>query len=601
MDLPEDRHERQRLEALYRYQVFDTLPDEKLDRLTSIVKRMLHVPIVLINLIEGHRTWSKSSIGTTIRDLRRAEACCAHVIDQQRVFTVEDLQVDPRFKDNQLVLSEHARAYAGAPLITPDGQSIGALAVLDTAPRTFTTLEQAFLMDMAAVVIDELELRLSTLMARAAQERTEYLAHLDALTGLPNRLRFLDRAHVAFQHADRVDLPAAIMMLDLDRFKVINDSLGHAVGDALLKAVSERLCQAVRMDDTVARFGGDEFVILLPELRDVLDAGHVATKLLGEFSSPFEVDGHALHMGSSLGISLFPHDGRDPEALVLAADMAMYAAKQGGRGQYCFYTTAMTEAAQAKLHLRDRLREALYAGELRVHYQPQVHLPSGTVIGVEALARWPQPDGSWIPPERFIPLAEENGLIVVLGEWVLREACTQLAIWEREGAPPWDLAVNVAARQWKHPHFLRTVQQVLTETTFPPDRLVLEVTESTVLSEEDVPSDTMAGLAALGVRVALDDFGTGFANLSQLRHLDIGQLKLDRSLVQGNLASRKTPAISSTVLTLGHRLGVPVVGEGVETEAQREVLQSLEGDIAQGFLFSRPLPPEVIPSRYFPG
>ncbi|WP_084046215.1 putative bifunctional diguanylate cyclase/phosphodiesterase [Deinococcus hopiensis] len=593
--------EHQRLAALYRYEVLGSPPDEALDRLARMGQSVLGVPIVIINLVAAHSTWFKSSVGTHLQGLRREDACCGWAIESSGAFTVPDIQADPRFQKDRMLTAEHARAYAGAPLITPDGQRIGAFAVFDLEVRTFTSEELGLLMDLAAVVMDELELRLTALHWREAQERSAYLAHHDALTGLPNRLRFFDRAEQALRQAERLGHPAAVMMLDLNGFKRINDSLGHAVGDGLLKAVGERLCEVVRSEDTVARFGGDEFAILLPELREPLAAMQVATKLLEAFDRPFALAQQAVRTRASLGISLYPHDGVDAAALLLAADTAMYSAKASPHLRYCFYSEAMSEAAQAKLRLQGQLRSALERGQLRLHYQPQVNLRTGKVVGFEALVRWPRADGSWARPEDFIPVAEESGLIVALGEWTLREACTQLVAWLNAGAPVWDLSINVSARQWESAGFLDMVRRTLRETGCPPERLLLEVTESALLSELSAAPKLTQQLCELGVRTALDDFGTQFSNLSQLQHLDVHQLKVDRSFTRGVPTVPKALALASTVITLGHSLGIPVVGEGVETEAQRATLKGLGCDLAQGFLFARPLPPREVEKLFLGG
>ncbi|GBF05017.1 diguanylate cyclase/phosphodiesterase with GAF sensor [Deinococcus aerius] len=598
MASPESTHEMQRLEVLDRYGVLDTLPEVEFDRITRFVKRLLNVPIVVINFVAGGRTWLKSGVGTTLREMSRESACCGETIERGGPFTVADLRAHSRFRNDPMVQSWGARSYAGAPLTTPDGFRIGTLAVYDGQVREFSPEEQAFLLDLAAVVIDELELRLWVLQWKRAQERSEYLAHHDALTGLPNRLSLLDRTRQALHFAERHGTPVALMVLDLDRFKLINDSLGHAVGDELLRAVAERLGRMLRAEDTVARLGGDEFVVLLPELGEPLGAAWVAQRLQYALGEPFHVAGHDLRVGCSLGISLYPTDGQDAEALLRAADTAMYAAKVAGRGGYRFYVEEMTAAAQEKLRLRGRLAGALERGEFRLHYQPQVDLRTGRVLGAEALVRWPQPGGGWITPDQFIPVAEESGMILPLGEWVLREACRQFARWRERGDPDWTLAVNVSVRQWEAPHFLAQVTEVLRETGLPPARLILEVTESALLHDPEGTQGLARELADLGVRVALDDFGTGCSSLGQLQRLTIGQLKLDRSFVGPLSGWPRDQAIARTVVTLGHWLSVPTVGEGIETAEQLGVLRDLDCEVGQGFLLGSPLPPEEFESRY---
>ncbi|WP_019586600.1 putative bifunctional diguanylate cyclase/phosphodiesterase [Deinococcus apachensis] len=598
MDPTVDPHEAQRLECLHRYQVLDTPPEAEFDRITRFVRHLLEVPVVIINFVAVRRVWLKSSVGTNLHEMDRDSVCCGETVQRDDPFVVEDLHADPRFQNDPLVKFAGGRSYAGAPLITPDGYRIGTLAVYDHRPREFTLEQRTFLRDLAAIVIDTLELRLMVLSWKQAQQRSEYLAHHDALTGLPNRLMLLDRAEQALRQADRRGTPVGMLVLDLDGFKVINDSLGHAVGDALLQAVGERLSHTLRAEDTVARFGGDEFVVLLPELRGTLDAANVALKLQETLRAPFGVRNHTLVTNCSVGISLYPADGRDAETLLRAADTAMYQAKAVGKGQCCFYEEEMTRAAQEKLHLRGRLAQALERGEFRLHYQPQVDLATGRVVGLEVLLRWPQPDGGWIPPGQFIPLAESSGLIVPLGAWVLREACAQLGRWREQGCPEVDVSVNVSARQWEDPSFPEQVRRVLGSAGLPPERLVLEVTESVLFANPQGARRLALGLASLGVRVAVDDYGTGFSNLRQLQHLPIGQLKLDRSFVQPLPGEEKDQALVRSAITLAQGLNAAVVGEGIETEAQLAALRRLGCTVGQGFLLGRPVGAENFEARY---
>ncbi|UQN10185.1 EAL domain-containing protein [Deinococcus sp. QL22] len=588
----------QRVAALRRYQVLDSLPEAAFDRITLIVKHLLKAPIVLINLVDVKRTWLKSSQGLNIHEMDRESGYCNQCVQRADVFAVPDLLADGRFDNDPRVKLVGARCYLGAPLLTPDGFAIGALAVYDTQVRHFTAGEVELLVGLAAVVIDELELRLLTLQAKQAQSRSDYQAHHDPLTGLPNRLRLLDRMEVAFRQSARSGHPVAVMVLDLDRFKLINDSLGHLVGDELLKQVGQRLCEALRADDSVARFGGDEFVLLVPHLNTSLDAVQVAQKVLLSLERPFQVGDHRLEVTGSLGISLYPNDGQDPQQLLRAADTAMYQAKTAGKAQVCFYTEDMTVAAQHKLHLHGNLTRALQCNELRVHYQPQVNLQTDVVVGLEALVRWPQADGSWLPPDQFIPLAEESRLIIELGTWVLWEACKQLAQWQSQGGPPWSLSVNVSVRQWEDPNFLSIIREVLEGTQVPAGCLVLEITESVMGSRPTEALGLVEQLVALGVRVALDDFGTGFSSLSQLQHLKVDQVKIDRSFVRDLPECAKSQAVTETIIMLGHRLGVSLIGEGIETEAQRDTLKGMSCDVGQGFLFARPMSPQDIEASY---
>ena len=589
------------LGALHRYQALDSLPELEFGRIARFTRSLLRVPLVSISLLGAKRTWLNSTPEVHIRGMDRGQVCSAQTILQDGVLTVQDLRRWSGVLRDPLMEREGARSYAGTPLVTSDGQRIGVFAVHDVQPRGFTAEEQSMLQDLAVSVIDALEWSVGAEEWRRVRQYTRYVTFHDALTGLPNRYLVLDRLEQALQQVDRQDGPLGVMVLDLKHFKTVNDSLGHAAGDELLQAVAGQLRWAVGPDDCVARFGGDEFVILLPTLRGALEATQMAQKLLEALSGPFEVQGHTLSVQASIGISLFPTDGRDAQSLIRTAETALHQAKAGGNHPYCFYTAQMTSAAQQKLHVRCKLAQALKQAELQVHYQPQVNLRTGEVVGMEALLRWLQPDGSWVPPERFIPLAEESGLITELGEWTLAQACHQLTQWRRVGCPEWDMSVNVSVRQWESPAFLGAVERVLRDTGVPPERLILEVTESVLLTEAQRSSQLVNHLRALGVRVALDDFGTGFSSLSQLVHLDVSQLKVDRSFVQRLPDDARCAAVTGMVVSLGHLLGAQVVGEGIETQAQRSALEVLRCDVGQGYLFAQPMSPETVERQYLRG
>ncbi|MFC4640158.1 putative bifunctional diguanylate cyclase/phosphodiesterase [Deinococcus hohokamensis] len=591
--------EAQRLDALYRYQVLDALPETAFERMTRMVKRVLGANIVIVNFVAARRTWLKSGTGTNIHEMDRDSVCCNETVRLGQPFSVEDLHTDLRFRHDPMVKFEGARGYAGVPLTTPDGFHIGTFAVYETSPRRFTPDDLALLQDMAAVVMDQLELRLMTLYWKQAHQRSEHVATHDSLTGLPNRLQFHGRAREALREAERLGTAVGVMVLDLDGFKTINDSLGHEMGDELLLAVGKRLSGLVRADDVVARFGGDEFVVLLPDLREPLQAAQVAQDLQQALSQPFFVNGHVLNVNASVGISVFPNDGQDTAALLRAADTAMYQAKAAGKGRLQFYQDSMAQAAQQKLRLHTQLVRAIEQGGLQVVYQPQVDLQTGDVVGMEALLRWPQPGGQSVSPEQFIPVAEERGLIVPIGEWVLHEACAQLARWRAQGCPDWRMSVNISGHQWEDPGFFPAVHRVLEDTALLPTQLMLEVTESVLLKDSRGTQQLAAALRALGVQVALDDYGTGFSNLSQLQHLDIGQLKLDRSFVTALSGTARSLAMVRSAVTLSHGLNVPMVGEGIETHAQLEALKALACDVGQGFLLGGPVPAEEFAQLYF--
>ncbi len=429
-------------------------------------------------------------------------------------------------------------------------------------------------------------------------ERTRAeLAHLaqhDPLTDLPNRLLFQDRLEHALERARREQGMLAVLFLDLDRFKDINDSLGHAAGDRLLQEVAGRLRGAVRREDTVARMGGDEFIILMEGLRHEEDAEHLARKLLAALATPMRIDGGAYYVTTSIGISLYPRDGTDGETLVRNADAAMYRAKARGRNAYDFYTEALTQRAMERVQLETELRQALARGQLSVHYQPLVELASGRLVGAEALLRWRHPELGEVSPERFIPIAEETGLICEIGAWVLREACRQAKAWLDAGLPIGTVAVNVAGPQIQRSDFVATVRQTLAETGLAPEHLELEVTEGFVMGQAESAIGVLEGLSRLGVRLAIDDFGTGYSSLAYLKRLPFDKLKVDKSFVRGLPEDEEDAAIAAAVIALGRALGLTVLAEGVETAAQADYLRYLGCHQAQGWYYGRPVPAQAL-------
>jgi diguanylate cyclase (GGDEF)-like protein/PAS domain S-box-containing protein len=432
------------------------------------------------------------------------------------------------------------------------------------------------------------------------ERRIWHLAHHDALTGLPNRALLLDRLEQALAQGNRHGHKVAVMFLDLDRFKSINDTLGHAVGDDLLKQVAIRLREAVRASDTVSRLGGDEFVIVVREVLVADDAGRVAEKIIAALSPVMAVDGHELRVTPSIGIAVYPDDGRDAYALMKNADAAMYHAKANGRNAYQFFAAPMNEKASRFFDLEQRLRAAVDLERLQLHYQPLVDLEQYRVCGFEALLRWPDAERGWIPPAEFIPVAEETGLILPIGEWVLRQAMVQGCEWRRQGRPALPIAVNLSARQFHQPGLVDLVSEVLADTGQPASLLELEITESTLMHDA---ADTLAKLRALsemGVRLAIDDFGTGYSSLAYLKRFPVHKLKVDRSFVQDLEHDRDDAAIVAAVIQLARNLGLDALAEGVETGAQLARLIGLGCRSFQGFHLAHPLPPERADELFHP-
>ena len=420
---------------------------------------------------------------------------------------------------------------------------------------------------------------------RRAEEQIEYQAYHDALTGLPNRLLFRDRLTIALAHAKRQRTPLTVMFLDLDRFKFVNDTLGHSLGDELLRIVAERLRSVLREGDTIARMGGDEFIILLHDVRDDSTAARIAQKLLDTVMQPARVEGHELYLTTSIGIAVYPTDGDTAELLLKNADSAMYRAKELGRNSYQLCTPAMNDRAAERLSLENALRHAIEREELVLHFQPLVDLESRQTMGMEALLRWNRPGFGLVPPMSFIGIAEETRMIVPIGEWVLREACRQARYW-----PGRRIAVNLSPRQFQQLDLRDVVARALDESGLDPRLLELEITESTAMLNSERAIATLSELRELGVRIALDDFGTGHSSLSYLRRFPIDRVKIDREFVQEIEKSRSNRAIVSAIVAMAHGLDLAVTAEGVETEAQVAFLREQKCEEVQGYLFGRPMP-----------
>jgi diguanylate cyclase (GGDEF)-like protein/PAS domain S-box-containing protein len=425
-----------------------------------------------------------------------------------------------------------------------------------------------------------------------AEETIEHLAYHDPLTGLPNRLLFADRVNQALAFAERNQLMVGMLFLDLDRFKTVNDTLGHAAGDQLLKTMAQRLHECLRESDSVSRFGGDEFNILVTQIKQESDVSLVAHKILRAMRFPFNIEEHEIFLTCSIGIALFPRDCRDVQGLMKNADTALYRAKDLGRNNYQIYSPSMNARALERMAMESSLRRVLERNELRVHYQAQVSLETGRIIGMEALVRWEHAIGEMIQPSVFIPLAEEIGLIGPIGEWVLRTACHQAKRWQREGFEPLRVGVNVSAKQLQDPKFAEVVAHIVSESKVDPQWINLEITESVVMEDVKEAIGKFCQLHDVGITVAIDDFGIGYSSLSYLKDFPVDQLKMDRSFVQNLPHEANDANIARHIIAMAHEVGLTVIAEGVETEEQFEFLRSLGCDEVQGFLLSKPLPPE---------
>ncbi|MCM2359631.1 MAG: EAL domain-containing protein [Geobacteraceae bacterium] len=424
-----------------------------------------------------------------------------------------------------------------------------------------------------------------------AQEQLEYQANHDGLTGLPNRNLLADRVRQALLYARRNQRQVAVLFVDLDHFKFINDTLGHDKGDRLLKIVAARLTDCVRSDDTVARQGGDDFVIVIADLAAAEDAGQVARKIQDAVSRPLTIDEHELEISCSVGISIYPKDGEDAQSLLKNADVAMYRAKDQGRNNFQFFTNELNDRAVARMTMEKHLRRALERGEFLLHYQPQVDLNSGRISGMESLIRWQSPELGFIPPASFIPLAEETGLIVPIGEWVLRASCAQNRKWQDAGFPPLVMAVNLSPRQFRQEGLAGTVARILEETGLAAHYLELEIIESLVMHDVECATVILKKLKELGVQLTMDDFGTGYSSLSYLKRFPFDKMKIDQSFVRDITSDPGSAAISRAIIAMAHSMNLRVIAEGIETKGQLGYLRSHGCDDMQGYYFSRPVPP----------
>lgn len=459
--------------------------------------------------------------------------------------------------------SESAIEDSAAPIHSRDGQVIGAVIVFHDVSES-----RAMALEMA------------------------HLAQHDFLTSLPNRLLLSERMAHAIGLAQRHKKQVGLLFLDLDHFKHINDSLGHAIGDQLLQSIANRLVECVRATDTVCRQGGDEFVILLAEIGQPQDAAHVAETLRTALSIPHMIGGHELHISLSIGISVFPDDGADVATLMQNADTAMYHAKASGRNNYQFFRADMNTRAVRRLLVENSLRRALKQGEFLLHYQPKIDLASGRITGAEALIRWQDPDLGLIHPAQFVPIAEDNGLIVPVGRWVLREACRQVQAWLDAGLPAVPVSVNISAVEFRHEGFVDGVALILKETGLAPHYLELELTESILMHDAESSASVLGALKAMGVQLAIDDFGTGYSSLSYLKRFPIDTLKIDQSFVRDIVSDADDATIVDAVIGMGRNLHQRVIAEGVETHEQLVFLQNRQCDEGQGFHFSRPVSAE---------
>jgi diguanylate cyclase (GGDEF)-like protein len=494
---------------------------------------------------------------------------------------------------HDVVRNTGAQSGAALPLLSR-GRSVGVLLILSSERNTFTPEVVDLLERLAGNVSFALEHFDRIEEREKAEERIKYLATHDSLTDLPNRTMFNQLLEFAIKSAKRYERQCAILFIDLDRFKIINDSLGHAAGDALLVEMAQRLRQGVRAGDVVARLGGDEFVILLHEIAESQEIAAIAHDLISSLSQSLELDGHECRVTASIGIARYPDDGSDEQTLMKNADIAMYHAKEEGKNDVRFFSNEIKAQSLDRLTMESSLRLALERNELYLDYQPKMDVATGQIGGVEALLRWKHPDLGVMAPMRFIPLAEETGLIIAIGRWVIRTACAQNVAWQRQGLPPLSMAVNVSPRQFSDENLLRDVDEALAASGMDPKLLQIEITESMVMLNVERAVRVLDAIQSRGVRLAIDDFGTGYSSMSMMKRFPIDTIKIDRSFVRDLPHNSEDKAIAQAIIGMGKALGLTIVAEGVETVEQDEFLREHACDEIQGFLFSKPVAPEEI-------
>jgi diguanylate cyclase (GGDEF)-like protein len=531
-----------------------------------------HLPKAYIDAVDGLRIGPRAG-------------SCGTAAYRRETIAVADIAADPLWRDYcDLAILHGLRSCWSTPILSHRGAVLGTFAMYSSDVREPTAAEIR-LVDLATHIAG------IAIERKGAEDRINFMANHDALTELPNRTLLKDRLTQAVLYAKRYDRWATVVFVDLDNFKFVNDSLGHNVGDELLKIVASRMVSCVRATDTVVRLGGDEFVILLfdqPKSADIISA--TLQKVRAAVAEPIRVKGHDLAITCSIGLANYPNDGTDADTLLANADAAMYRAKEIGRDNFQFYTPELNTKVHEKFLLQKELRNAILRSEFVIHYQPQVDLRTGRVFAVEALIRWQHPTLGMISPIRFIPMAEETGLIVPIGDWVLLAACRQNKAWQDAGLPHMTICVNVSARQFKERSWVTRVATALRESGLEAKYLELELTESLIMQDVEQAIATMRELQILGVQLSVDDFGTGYSSLAALKNFPVARLKIDKSFISDILNNENDRAVASAVISLGQKLNLRVIAEGVETEEQVAFLRENNCDEMQGYHFSRPIP-----------
>lgn len=598
--------EAQRLAALHATRLLGSAPEETFDRITRTAARLLGVPIALVSLIDKDRQWFKSRTGLDACETPREISFCGHAILSDEPLVVPDAAQDARFVDNPLVTGDiHLRFYAGVQLYSVDRKKIGTLCVIDSRPRQLGPGELDALRDLARMVEQLVYHRQLAMAAQSLSERLQdcapapggspasgelaWLVAHDLLTGLPNRQAMLRaiQGSIAGWRADGT--PALVACINVDRFKRFNETLGHRAGDEILVGLATSLQALLREGDMLARAGSDEFLLLLHARGEHPEPERAFDRIMAAANRAIPTPDGEIALTCSIGTTLLPQDGDDADALLNNAVTAMRHAKAQGRGAIVRFTPELRTEHGRRLTLESHLRRAIAQDELFLQYQPKVDLRSGGLAGFEALVRWQHPEYGVIPPDEFIPIAEESGMIVPIGEWVLRSAVGQLAAWRAQGLPLAPVAVNLSARQFLQSDVIAMVGELLEQSGLAPGLLELELTESVSMADPERSVVVMRGLGDLGVMLSIDDFGTGYSSFGYLRRLPLDKLKIDKSFVQDMAHSAESSAIVQAIVAMAHRLHLAVIAEGVETADQVAALRKADCDQIQGYYYSRPL------------
>ncbi|MDN4055619.1 EAL domain-containing protein [Massilia sp. YIM B02763] len=599
--------EARRLTALHATRLLHSQPDDAFDRITRMASRLLKMPMATVSLVDKDIQWFKSRCGIDVDRTGRDVSFCAHAILDHEPLVVPDAALDARFADNPLVTGPpHVRFYAGVQLYSIDRMPLGTLCVLDRVPRHLSEDELDILRDLARMAEQLIHHRQLASAAQslhshvyvepgasgelsAAAGQVEFLLNHDALTGLANRQSLVRTIEQNLGNWGKASIQTLVATINIDKFKRLNELLGHHAGDKALVAVTWSLQSLLRPGDTLARAGNDEFVLLLPGLGDDAVARDRLRQLMQAVNREFKSGGGTVPLTCSIGYAIFPQDGGNGDVLLNHATMATRRAKELGGGQIQRFSDELHRAVQRKLTLETQLRQAIVNDQLYLVYQPKIGLRDGAVAGLEVLLRWQHPEHGTISPVEFIPIAEDSGLIVEIGEWVLRGAVAQAGAWRAAGVPPVPVAVNLSARQFLRTDIVATVAGVVRDAALPPGALELELTESMSIDDPQRSSALMHQLRELGIALSIDDFGTGYSSLSYLKRLPVDKLKIDRSFVLDVHQSAESLAMVQAIIAMAHSLHLEVIAEGVDKAEQYQALRAAGCDQIQGFYFSPPL------------